>query len=877
MSIPSPKYICPHCSKASRLPQPLPESGLFQLTCAHCKEKAVLKFDNYQFSVDRILPAAAKRETIIGQEQILESSPPVPSVQTTTPPVVSKPLFERKVLPLEERSFFREESLPKRREIKPPSEKKPLWFRENKVSYPKQKKTNGDFSFLKFIFGATAFGLFLFILVFAYFIAGVFQIKKEIPGLLVQLSKNVPTKILDRNGNVVSEIFQKRTSTLRLQDYPEDMVSILLNIEDQKFFSHGGIDYFAIIRAFSKNIANLSYKQGASTITQQLARIIIDDRRKSLTRKIREAQLAFALESLLSKEEILETYMNHVYLGHGAFGFGEGIKFYFHKNPQELSREEILLLASLPSAPNKFSPLKNPEDSYRRVRAILAMFRNRGIYPNLQKEKFVSIYHQFSTRSPNETVFGARQDIAPYVTEHIRSMLSVLEGDKNIYESGGYTVETTLDRSIQEFIGPSVRNYLSRAVKSGKIQKKLVRKLAGTPEEKAIKQRFDDIGVLNEFFWEGEINEGGKNIGVQAAVVGIQPGTGEILFLHGGEEFNSKNQFNRAVQMRRQTGSSIKAVLYASAIDSGVIQSGSRILDAPLYYRGGGGKEWSPDNLGGTFDGEISLRTALIKSKNTAAVQVAERLGAGGIETYFTKFFFPDVSEKKSRFRADLSLALGSLEISPLEMASAFTSFVNQGTIKRPFLIKKITNARGVVLYQTDEVDEFKLKVPKERQAIRPDTAEVMISLLKDSGRASGVRSGGYAGDLVGKTGTTNDYKDAWFVGARPELSLAVWIGYDDPKFGMGGSGLGGALAAPLWGEIVNTIDKNHFLVKREFAPPIYSKPYKICPLSGKEAGPNCAGAVSELYLSDYPPAGICSEDHKLPVLENRDLMKNLF
>jgi penicillin-binding protein 1A len=863
LSIPSPKYICPHCKKASRLPQPLPESGMFQLTCAHCREKVVLKFENYKFQVDRVLPPKAEvqlRKEVSNYNRSLFSEKP------------SKPFFERKVV--REPEKVSNTKIPK---------SKPQWFstgakeNEKKLHSQKSLRPKESRSYFKLIFTTTAIALFFFIIVFAYFIAGVFEMKKEVPALLTQLTKNVPTKILDRNGNVVSEIFQKRTSTLHLQDYSEDLVSILLNIEDQKFFYHSGVDYSAILRAFGKNLINLSYKQGASTITQQLARIIIDDRRKSLNRKIREAQLAFALEATLTKEEILETYMNHVYLGHGAFGFGEGIKFYFHKNPQELSREEIVLLASLPSAPNKYSPLKNPEDSYKRVRAILSTFRNRGIYPGLQKEKFISLYHQFSTRSPNETVFGVREDIAPYVTEHIRAILSTLQGDKNIYESGGYVVETTLDRNMQEMVGPMVRSYLSRAVKSGKIQRKLIRKLPDTPEEKAIKQLFNDSLIANELFWEADFDENEKENGIQAAIVAVEPMTGDILFLHGGEEFNSKNQFNRAIQMRRQTGSSIKAVLYASAIDSGAIQAGTKILDAPLYYRGGGGKEWSPDNLGGNYDGEISLRTALIKSKNTAAVQVAEKLGFSGIEKYFTRFFFPDGNEKKSRFRGDLSLALGTLEISPLEMASAFTAFFNQGTIKRPHLIKRITNSRGIVIYELNDVDEFKLKLPPERQAIRPDTAEVMISLLKDSGRASGVRNGGYTGEVVGKTGTTNDYKDAWFVGARPELALSVWIGYDNPKYGMGGAGLGGALAAPLWGELVQNIDKNQLITKKAFPLPVHSKMYRICPISGKEASPNCPHVISELYLTDYPPPGICNEDHRLPNQDNRDLMKNLF
>ncbi|TGL22025.1 carboxypeptidase [Leptospira levettii] len=867
MSALSPKYLCPHCQKASRLPEPIPKEGKFQLTCAHCAEKVVLNFVDYRFEIVQILPSPKE-----DHKQAYQSFKiPVPSISDSikdssprkTPSGKPKPFFEKRVV---------WEKEPKKENVK---------FNNNPFQLARKntntRKNPSSFSYLRVAFTVTSILLFLFIVSFSYFVAGVIATKKEVPMYLETLSKNIPTKILDRNGQVVSEIFQKRTSTLSLQDYPEDMISILLNIEDQKFFFNGGIDYSAILRAFFKNIINLSYKQGASTITQQLARIILDDRRKSLNRKWREAQLAFALESVLTKEQILETYMNHVYLGHGAFGFGEGIKFYFQKNPMELSKEEMVLLASLPSAPNKYSPLKNPEDSYTRVRAILNMFRNRGIYPNLDRDKFVSFYHNLSTRSPNETVFGSRHDIAPYVTEHVRAILSSLEGEKNIYESGGYTVETTLDRNAQELIGPIVREYLSKNKRSGKIQKRRVRLKPESPLDLAFRQKMEEISILNEMVWNPDHLDGDKDQSViQAAIVGIQPNTGQVLFLHGGDEFNSSNQFNRVTQMRRQTGSSIKAVLYASAIDSGSIHAGMRILDAPLYYRGGGGKEWAPENLGGSFDGEISLRTALVKSKNTAAVQVAERLGSSGIEKYFTKFFFPNEAEKKNRFRGDLSLALGTLEISPLEMASAFTSFVNQGTIKRPYLIQRIKNSKGNVLYEVGGSDEFKLKLPEERQVIRPDTAEVMISLLRDSGRASGVRNGGYTGDLIGKTGTTNDYKDAWFVGARPDLSLAVWVGYDNPKFGMGPSGLGGAVAAPLWGEILATIDKKSILPKTQFSLPVYAKPYKICTLSGKQASPTCPN-TQELYLSDYPPEGPCTEDHKSTSSDHKDLMKGLY
>lgn len=844
MSVVSVNFICPSCKKSSRLPEPTPKFGRYQLTCAHCDSKIILEFIDYKYE-------------IVG---------PKPEVKPT--PETIRPFLERKVV--------YEEAKKERPQLSFPWQE---WRkkRETNLKTPKQPKLfdkKQSISFARYLFVSLSLFFLVFIVTFSYFVAGVFLTQREIPVYLEGLSKNIPTKILDRNGQVVSEIFQKRTSTLKLSDYPEDMITILLNVEDQKFFSHGGIDTSAIFRAIFKNLLNLSYKQGASTITQQLARIILDDRRKSLTRKWREAQLAFALEWTLGKEEILETYMNHVYLGHGAFGFGEGIKFYFQKNPIELTKEEMILLASLPSAPNKYSPLKNPDGSFQRVKSILNSFRNRGIY-SIPSESFLSLYNQFSTRSPNETVFGSRQDIAPYVTEHVRNILSSLESDKNIYENGGYTVETTLDRSAQEQVGPLVRNALINLRKSGKIQKKKVQNKLDSIS--AFAERMEEIRLLNELFWVPlDTDRDTDTSPVQAAVVGIHPATGEILFLHGGEEFNAQNQFNRVTQMRRQTGSSIKAILYASAIDSGAIHAGTKILDAPLYYKGLGGKEWSPDNLGGSFDGEIGLRTALVKSKNTAAVQIAERLGVSKMESYFSKFFFPSPEEKKNRFRSDLSLALGTLELSPLEMASAFTAFVNQGNVRRPYLIKRIRNAKGVVLFEGKQADEFKLRVPEDRNAIRPDTAEVMVSLLRDSGRASGVRSSGYVGDLIGKTGTTNDYKDAWFVGARPDLSLAVWIGYDNPKFGMGAGGLGGALASPLWGSIVASLDKAKVLNSPNFPSPIHAKQIKVCSLSGKLAGTNCQGQL-EYFLSEYPPESTCTDDHRSQSNEQKDLMKGLY
>jgi penicillin-binding protein 1A len=709
---------------------------------------------------------------------------------------------------------------------------------------------------------------------------GILTTKSELPEILGSLSKGKPTKILDRNGQVVSEIFQKRTSTLQLSDYPDSLITALLNVEDRNFYSHGGIDYVALLRAVFQNIIHLRYKQGASTITQQLARILIDDRTKTLTRKWKELVLALTLEAYLSKDEILEYYMNHVYLGHGAFGFGEAVKFYFNKNPRDLNRTEAILLATLPSAPNRNSPLKNPAQSRIRLDYILETFKKRGVIQDIPKEEITRIFTEFQKRSPNETVYGNRQDLAPYVTEHVRLLLKKFGNGRDIYEEGGYIVETTINKGLQEQVSNLVQLHLQKILKSGQVRKTSVAKnqVRETSEVVAMKSLLQNASLAMQLFSGTfyEESDSGVDLGLQAAIIAIDPKTGEVLCMHGGNEFKSNNQFNRSIQMRRQTGSSIKPILFASAINAGKISTGDRILDAPLIFRGTEGMpNWTPDNLGKTYDGEISLRYALVKSKNTAAVQIAEKLGYNQLDAYFAQFFFPDPEEKKKRFRNDLSLALGSLELSPLEMASAYSAFLNEGKITRPFLVRKIIDPSGNLVYSSGNHDEFDLKVPTERTVIKQDTSEVILSLLKDSGRSSGVYSSGYKGILAGKTGTTNENKDAWFVGLRPGISMAIWVGYDNPRYGMGSGGLGGTAAAPLWGEIMKQADSGKHLPVEPFPSPVFALPGRIC-FSQKTTCTDCPSEDQEWFTQDNLSSGKCS-DRPTGNNENREVLQDIF
>ncbi|MBK9503545.1 MAG: transglycosylase domain-containing protein [Leptospiraceae bacterium] len=722
----------------------------------------------------------------------------------------------------------------------PKLKRQETWFDKlaQKLPLPEKFTSNSFFQFARKyrFFLASAVFILLCISIIIPIKNSYDEVKGEVDGLLVELNRHKPSKILDRNGVLVSEIFQKKTGVLKLSDYPPKLIKIILSVEDQNFYKHGGIDYFALMRATYKNIIHMRYIQGASTITQQLARILIKDRRKSISRKFREALVAIALESKLSKDQILEAYLNQVYLGHGAFGIENGAKYYFNKTPDKLKTMEMILLSSLASAPNRYSPFKNRELSENRVRVIVNTLEGRNIISERFQNKINKFYETLETPS-TQTVFGSRYDKAPFVTEHIREFLKSLDPNINIYDIGGYTVETTLVQEIQEILSDEVAAHLNNLKEKGKIKRV------------KIKTAPDNTEVSDE---------------LQAAVIALDPSTGAVLFMHGGgEQFNSKNQFNRAVQMRRQTGSSIKPVLYASAIDSGIFNAATVLLDAPIMFSSPDGKgTWTPDNFGSAYEGEMNLRDALAKSKNTIAVQIGERMGLANLEKYYSAFFFPDPAEKNKRYRNDLSVTLGSLEISPLEMATVFGNFSNDGIIKRPYLISRVLNQEGKEIYKHLDRDEFQLKIPEERRVIASDTAEVMVSLMKGSANASGIRKYGYSGEIAGKTGTTNDNIDAWFVGTKPNLSMAIWIGYDDASYGMGKSGMGAELAAPLWARIGKKIKDLNIVPEEKFNFTKKATRLVVCRESGLLAADACPDRVSELFTKEGRPSGTCRLSH---------------
>lgn len=903
----SSRFLCPECETTSRLPEGVPTGSIFRLTCYQCGHKALVKMEvpthiKSIFPSDEILPHPEQPKDVgtphfqapshtgfestgpgipekiwgfVSQFQIhlnekirklIQKFRNIPKGQKSDPfsSTTDKPFLQRKKISFEKKPFFIV-----RREIEDNGQPRIKTLAE------RLREQIGDrrFQLPNVVLLSAGVIISLLLVGMILFWVGVITRESELKEMISLFYNHQPSVIYDRDGKKVSEIFAKKTSNLEWDAYPENLKKIVLLVEDRKFFSHSGINYMSVLRAAFVNITSFRFKQGASTITQQLARILLDDREKSLVRKIKEAQLAFALEYTYEKKQIFLYYLNNVYLGHGAFGFASAAEFYFRKTPSDLDTEEMIVLASLASAPNRFSPLKNPDLSRQRVNAIVHSFQKQEILKENPKPKLDEIYLSFHMRSPGETVFGNRKDDSPYVTEHVRKFLNSLYPDSNIYETGGFSIHTTIAEPVQAELSKIVKNYLDNIQKSGLVRKTKLTDNKNSSETAVFRKYVQDISPALELFIDMDSFGGKSESGLQVALVAVDPATGEILLMHGGSEFKADNQLDRTTAMKRQTGSSIKPILYSAAIETELISASSRILDAPLIYRNQTGN-WMPENIGNQYDGDISVRHALAKSKNTAAVQIAEKLGISKIQDFFQKYFFPDPKVLQYRFRGDLSLALGSLEISPLEMALAYSAFANDGTIKRPYLIQKITDRSGKIVYERKSTDEFGLKVPEERKVLSSQVAEIMIDLLHGSANSAGVRSTGYRGEVAGKTGTTNDNRDNWFVGVKPGMSMAIWLGYDDPSYGLGSSALGGTVAAPLWGSVAKTFEATED-EKRKYPVTEHAISITVCEESGKLPGPSCKHPRKELFKNGTVPSEICPLNHGTDV--KREVLRNVF
>jgi penicillin-binding protein 1A len=553
----------------------------------------------------------------------------------------------------------------------------------------------------------------------------------------------VVSTVYDADGRPIGEFYHQRRVVIPLERVPAHAIHAFLAAEDARFFKHRGVDIVAIARAFFSNLRSGGVRQGGSTITQQLVRGLLLSPERTFRRKVREAILAFKVERNHSKEEILFLYLNQIYLGHGNYGVAAASRDYFGKSVENLTLPEAALLAGLPRSPTRSSPYRDFFAATERQRYVLRrMFREGFIDRSTYQEALESPVRL--TPSP-----ALNSQIAPYFVEHIRRSIGDQFGFDPLLQ-GGLQIHTSLDASLQMAAQKAVREGLNE------LRLRLKKKHEGADED--------------------EKEE------VQAALIALDPHTGLVRALVGGYDF-SFSQFNRALQAKRQPGSAFKPIIYSVALENGFSEL-SIVQDGPLHYRIGSGKSWRPQNYQNRFFGPVTLRTALAHSLNSVAVRLVERLGVERVIRQARKLGI------ESRLEKNLSISLGSSSVSLLELVNAYGVFGAAGNRAEPIFVVKVTDRDGKPLHESQ---------PRLTRALSPEVSFILTDMLRNVVQSGTGRGADQLGvPVAGKTGTSSDFRDAWFVGYTPSLSAGVWVGYDDLR-PLGDKETGGRTALPIW------------------------------------------------------------------------------
>lgn len=631
------------------------------------------------------------------------------------------------------------------------------------------------------------------------------------------------SRITTSDGVLIGEIFQERRTVVPFEGIPSILVNSLLAAEDADFYQHEGLDYPGIIRAMFINLREGRVAQGASTITQQVVGTFlpeIDRTERSFERKIREALLARRLEQYLSKEEILFLYLNQVNFGHARYGVQEAAQFYFERDVEDISLDQAALLAGIPRGPSIYTPFRHPERALARRNWVLDQVLAKGFATEEEVVRARAAPLGVVPRRPHE-------DLAPEVLTRIRSSLSELVGEEEA-RRGGYVIRTTIDAELQraaqralrsgllgidqrhEYHGPLERT--KGRAHNGKIREggTYLGKVIGRDDQAgtisiSIGDETGEVGVLDDKRYnprklrpsrfarkgalvrisvarmptEDQPAQLNLEIGPQGALVAIEPGTGRVRALVGGYE-QGPGDFDRATQARRQPGSSFKPFVYSLALNSGEVTPATLIADAPEVL-----DQWRPQNYEEwRFEGHVRLRQALAKSINMVAVKLIRDIGPTEVVSYAETLGF------ESPLDPVPTLALGASAVSPMEMAEAYAVFASGGLHAEPIMIEEIRGPDGEVIHPEH---------PAPERVIEPAQAYLISSMLRSvvrHGTATGARSVG--NDAAGKTGTSNEARDAWFVGFAGNIVCAVWVGFDSPRtLGRGESGSRAAL--PIW------------------------------------------------------------------------------
>jgi len=630
------------------------------------------------------------------------------------------------------------------------------------------------------------------------------------PAHLQAITPATKTRVLDRHGKLIGEFYRENRVLVRLEDTPKDLVDAFIATEDRRFWDHWGMDLAGVGRAVVKNILSFRVREGASTITQQLARNLFLTHEQTFSRKVKEAVLALRIEQSYSKDEILEMYLNQIYFGGGAYGIQAAARGFFGKGVKDLTLGECALLAGLPRNPRGYSPYRHPEAAKRRRDLVLRSMKDCGF---ITEEQATAA----RAESLNVAATPLSPDNAPYFMEMVRQFLEKEFGTEAIYE-GGLTVHTTLDLDWQQEAEKILENRV-------------------TDLEKATKAK----ETREKYLEAKEKNEVPPMDYLQAAALVVDTQTGAVRVLIGGRSFEESN-FNRVLSAHRQPGSAFKPFIYLTAIEKGYYPS-YMVMDAPVVFYERGQEPWRPRNYDREFRGPVTLRTALMKSINIPTIKVQEEIGtAAVIHTAHQAGITTPIPE----FR---SIALGTAEVTLRDITYAYAVFANNGIRVEPLTITRVEDRSGNVLR------EFR---PIQREVLDAAPVAILDSMMQsvmDHGTGASARSMGFTLPAAGKTGTTDDYSDAWFVGFTPKTATGVWVGYDKPK-PIGHSMTGTRAALPIWTDIMNVVTKGQEPTAFEMPEGVVRR--EVCDDTGLPATSSCPNTHMELFLKDQVPSEMC-------------------
>jgi len=733
----------------------------------------------------------------------------------------------------------------------------------------------------------------------------------------------LPTQIYDRNGELITEIFSDvKRDIVPVQELPKHLLYALISREDADFFQHNGFSLRGTARA-AWNVAIGSYFSGGSTLTQQVAGKYYADRSQlTITRKLRELWYAFNVERELSKYEILEMYTNEMYFGHNTYGVESASQFYFNHSAREVTLAEAAILVVQLASPALYSPINHPERAQSRQQNVLNQMVELGYTSQEAADRsFEEYWTNYNYgRSNIASAYFDNQSKAPYFSEYVRLQLNdMLYGAVDINKDG-YIVHTTLDlnhqRTADSIMEKSYRRINEQYNSNKRERLEVVDEtylpivellglahniediyITGAKEKRAaLNQYYETIAPSIEAlsamlgssslyqvsqYSKGTTDNRKSSTTVEGALITIDNHSGHIMAMVGGSDFETK-QYNRATDAKIQPGSSFKPLYYSAAISSGEFTPATRLYDGPIAFFDNNGKRYTPMNYLGNWEGSVLLRYALATSMNVPSLQVLEGIGfETAIDRASSLLGMEDKREDRTLFPRGFPLGLGVTAVAPINMVKAFATFPNQGKAVEPMAITNVLNREGESIVSPEQERIRRQKHSSEqRQILSPQAAYVMVDMLKstvDFGtlRWRRVNVGGFDGmPMAGKTGTTQNWGDAWTVGFSPYYSTAVWFGFDTPGNSLGRDLTGATAAGPVWAEYMKAIHQK--ISPKEFARPANGLlEVKVCTESGLIPTQHCPESKEELFIAGTEPKQFC-DIHKFKEERDEDLLRKL-